>query len=191
MKKRNLIVTLFISTIAIYSCNTKPTENNNTENATVANETNVEEPKLNIDSIVVTIDGKRAETEALTVAPVEISTKELRAKIKQKWSKIHFYVQNNEVVKIKTYPHESISKRTEEFYLQNSKLILAVIEDDGTGSKGKSKNELDRMYYFFNDNVINESKLNKESEHGIRNSDSEELLSEAKEYLEIFTANKK
>lgn len=137
------------------------------------------------------IDRKRKEIENLELTPVEITSGGLREKIRQKWSKIHFYVQDGNVVKIKTYPYETISKRTEEFYTDGNSLILVVIEDNGEGEKGKEKDQLDKMYYFKNENLVKELSNNQETEHRYRNSDAEELLAEYKEYLEIYTSLKK
>ena len=147
--------------------------------------------KLNIDSIIENIDLKRKEIEQLKTAPIELTTENLRSKIKQKWSNLHFYIENDKLVKVKTYPHKGISERTEEFYAINEKLILAVIEDDGSGPKGKEKILLDKMYYFNNDSLIKVVKNNKEVEYNIKHSDAKELLSEFQEYYQLFKASVK
>ncbi|HPF10559.1 MAG TPA: hypothetical protein PKW08_01540 [Flavobacteriaceae bacterium] len=144
--------------------------------------------EINTDSVVHVINGLREglEMKASGMDKVEIPTDSLREKIKQKWSKFDFYVNNNQVVRIKAYPHEGISKRTEEFYFNNGQLVLAVIEDDGSAPAGEEADTLDKMYYYHEGEVIKELKSSIEAEYSIKESDAEELMEEAKEYLSIF-----
>ncbi len=109
----------------------------------------------------------------------------MREKINQKWAKFHFYKQGDEVVRIKAYPYAP-SKRTEEYYLQAGDLALAVIEDDGTGPKGKSLDQLDKIYYFKNGEMIKEVNNTNEEEYTVNKSDAEELIQEVNEYLSIL-----
>jgi hypothetical protein len=132
------------------------------------------------------IDALRAEVEALKVAPIEMTTENLRAKTKQKWKKLHFYAENGVVRKVKTYPHEASSKRTEEFYIFEGNLVLVVIEDNGDGPKGKAKSDIDKMYYFSQGKLIQELNKEKQSEYTIRDSDAEELIAEFNEYIELY-----
>lgn len=145
-----------------------------------------EKPSLDIDSLVKSIDEERTSIENELGEPMEITTAELKEKIKQKWSKIEFYTKDDKVVRIKTYPYPGISKRTEEFYLKDRALILAVIEDDGSGDRGKSNDEIDKMYYFHDNELIYEMNELTEKEYSIRESDAEELFSEVSEYLNIY-----
>jgi hypothetical protein len=144
-------------------------------------------PAVNNDSMVTVIDAERAKTEGNLKAfqRKTLPTKDLRPQIKQKWSKLEFYSDNGKIVRIKTYPYEQISHRTEEFYFREGKLILAFIEDEGSGSRGKSEKRAGKTYYFFNDNVIKEDNPTGEKETSIRNSDGERLLQEAQEYLTL------
>lgn len=188
MNKTLFFITILTSLIVI-SCNNQ----NQTEETNLSAEIIETTPELNTDSIVNFIDELRKNSEINETTSFELPTKDLREKIKQKWSKIHFYLdaEGVQVIKIKTYPHEGISKRTEEFYANNSQLALVVIEDDGTGEKGKSKENIDKMYYFHNGELVKELKNNTESEFNIKSSDAEELLSEFNEYLEIYSSTKK
>jgi hypothetical protein len=192
MKGKEIIAALMIATtIMVASCDNSSVENKKAEDKPSETVAPQGENEINKDSIISEIDKKRSHIESLDVSPLEISTANLREKTKQKWSKIHFYQEGDGLVKIKTYPHTGISKRTEEFYVDKSKLILVVIEDDGTGPKGKSKSDLDKMYYFDNEKLIHELKSGGEAEYTIKNSDAEELLAEFYEYQEIFKKEKK
>lgn len=117
---------------------------------------------------------------------VELSTEGLRSQIAQKWSMIHYYKTGEALVRIKTYPHEGVSNRTEEFYFDNGSLIMALIEDNGSGKRGKEKESIDKIYYFNGGEMIEEMHNTKEAEYSIRNSDGERLLQEAAEYLALM-----
>jgi len=180
-----ITIKLFVLTYLFMGC----VKTQNKEDKQINSENQITETFLNVDSLIQVIDQKRSEIEKLTIPPIELSTKNLREKIKQKWSKIHFYVQNNQVIKIKTYPYPEITKRTEEFYASEKGLILVVIEDNGEGKKGKSKDQIDKMYYFDNGKLIKEINNKNEVEYALKESDALELLSEFNEYLDIFKKN--
>jgi len=115
--------------------------------------------------------------------PITLSTDSLRAKTKQKWSKIHIYSKDGEIQRIKTYPHQAVSDRTEEFYFSEGELILAVIEDHGSA---EAEAEMaDKMYFFHAGKLIGEENGANEKEYAIESSDAEELLQEAAEYLDL------
>jgi hypothetical protein len=200
MNRKVVMVGALLAFFAVSSCTESNTETSTEETAPMnegvekelAEEEAEEEEKveeIDVDQLVSAIDEKRAEIEAMEIAPVEVLTETGREKVKQKWSKIHYYTEDGKTLKIKTYPHEGVSKRTEEFYLDNGELVLVVIEDDGSGEKGKSKESIDKMYYFNNGAVIQELKGNVESEYSVKDGDAEELLSEFKEYMELYEAS--
>lgn len=186
MKLSTLLI-VFTVILALTACGDAEPVPVNVENVESIDLTENVTP-LNVDSLVLGIDEKRVSIEASLKNPTEILTSEMREKIQQKWEKIHFYTQAGVVVRIKAYPYAAISTRTEEFYLENERLMLAVIEDDGTGAKGKSVDEIDKMYYFYQDEVIFERHKSDEAEYGIKDSDAEELREEVAEYLEIYHA---
>jgi hypothetical protein len=161
------------------------TEPENIEQTSETDEAEID-AAIDVDAEVAKIDAERTAIEALEISPVEVSTENLRSKIKQKWSKIHFYAVDGELVRVKTYPHAGISMRTEEFYLSNGELVLVTIEDNGEGERGKAAELIDKMYYYLNGELIREKKANEEAEYGIRNSDGEELMQELNEYKTIF-----
>ena len=143
-------------------------------------------PEINLQGIVNHADVTRKSIEAMLSQPVEVSTQNLREKIKQKWEKIHFYSQGGKVVRIKTYAYPSISSRSEEFYLENEQLILAVVKDRNEKGKSESKSELDKLYYYHDNKMVKELKNSTETEYTIKDSDGEELMQELKEYLEVY-----
>ena len=164
-------------------CGLQSCKKEESSNVSVAETNSVE----NVDnsSLVSEINQLKNKIEAdkSKLKKVEISTKDLRSQIKQKWSKIHFYLEGDNVVRIKTYPYEQISERTEEFYFNNSKLIFAIIKDDGNKNQGEDEKTKSKMYYFNDGKLVKEINNSEEEEHEIRRSDSERLLQEADEYL--------
>jgi hypothetical protein len=188
MKKNTIILGFFIASLGFTSCNSS---NQEKENSTEQKSENKIEDSSDEQMSVDEIDKLRAEIESLNIKPIEISTSNLKEKTKQKWSKIHFYVKDNVVLKVKTYPYSEISKRTEEFYTKEGSLALVVIEDNGDGVKGKPKSEIDKMYYYNKGKLIKEIRNQKEPEQAIKEIDAEELMVEFNEYLQIYKAIKK
>ena len=147
MKKVSYLITVVLATSILFSCGSteeKITEEENVNIEKTASNPEMnkdseeeEEPIVNLDSLVTSIDNYRKMVEEKTLEGEEISTENMRAKVRQKWSEMDFYTMDGIVVRIKTYPHENISKRTEEFYLMNGNLVLSVIEDNGEGERGK------------------------------------------------------
>jgi hypothetical protein len=188
--KRITLILLAASAVFMTACiqvSEKSDQNStdNSESASPAEEVK-EEPQLNVDSLSTAIENYRNKVEMEISDPIEVSTNDLRAKIKQKWDRIHFYELNGELVRIKTYPYENISERTEEFYVKDGQLSLVIIEDDGSGERGKSEGSYDKAYYFHENELIKEEKNSGESEYSVKEGDAEELLAEFQEYLEIF-----
>lgn len=177
----------------LFSCEEQSTRNedqlssNKTETSKTETENEDESSSNELDeSKIASIDSYRRKVENEIDKPLEIRSDQLREKTKQKWHKVHFYVEEGKVVRIKSYPHEGISERTEEFYLMDNQLVLAVIEDSGLAEREIELEEIDKVYYFNNGELIKEIGSEKESEFSIRNSDAEELLSEVKEYLNVY-----
>lgn len=185
MKRIPLNMVALVLVLGIGACNNANQSPQEEATETTTTEEVLQKSELNVDSVVTFIEQKRKEMESEEIGVIEVFTDELREKIKQKWSKIHYYGLGS-ALRIKTYPYELISKRTEEFYAIDGKLIMVVIEDDGEGERGKSSEIIDKIYYFHNGEVIKEIKSGKEVEFTVRDSDAEELLSEFNEYLGIY-----
>jgi hypothetical protein len=192
MKKLTYFVAVALISTLLFSCGQAEEETEvskeNTDNQKTEEETKEDmEPALNVDSLTNMVDSYRNEVEENIGEGVEISTENMRSKIQQKWSKIHFYTMEGNVVRIKTYPHENVSKRTEEFYLKEGNLVLSVIEDNGEGERGKVDEAIDKMYYYHNEEMIKEVNGEESTEYSIKQSDAEELLAEVKEYMNAYS----
>lgn len=187
--KITLILSLIVSMIGCSPSENK-TENTVVKTSDMEADMTPADNKMNIDSVVKAIDQRRKFVEENKGEPVSISTADVREKIKQKWEKIHFYSIDGQVARIKTYPYDQISKRTEEFYLDNGKLVLAVIEDDGSGESGKEDKDIDKMFYFHENELIKGVRKGDEKEYGTKNLDAMKLMEEANEYLDIYAKRK-
>ena len=198
MKK--IILSGIVLAASLVACNNPKTTDSTTTTDTVATiETTVTEVVEEVETemseeakqeLVQKIDAQKAEieTQIKEIKPTELKTTSLREQIKQKWEKVHFYTNaQGQVLRIKTYPYDKVSKRTEEFYFQNGKLMLAVIEDDGTGEVGKAKENLAKLYYFNEGKSFQEINNSGETEYSIKESDAERLLEEANEYLTLHS----
>ena len=139
-----------------------------------------------VDEVIAEINSYRQgieeNKEALELK--EVSTEGMREQIRQKWQTIHFYFDGEELVRVKSYPYDEISNRTEEFYFRDGKLISAHILDRGM-DESIDAYATAKSYFFYNDNLIHEENNSGEAEFSIRESDGERLLQEALEYLEI------
>jgi hypothetical protein len=140
-------------------------------------------------SLVSAIDAKRKAIEGRLdgMTRKTLPTTGLREQIKQKWSKVDFYVDAGQVARIKTYPHPQVSTRTEEFYFDGGQLIYAYIEDKGLDDRerGGTHNK-GKAYYYWQGKFVTEKNWSGEPERSIRQSDEERLEQEALEYLELY-----
>lgn len=140
------------------------------------------------DRIVASITQERMAIEARKgqLTRKEMPTESLNARIKQKWSKLDFYSENGNLLRVKSYPYAQISSRTEEFYFRDGKLIFAYIEDDGMQGEGGGMHTKGKEYYYNDGLFVAERNMSGESERSVRNSDAEKLQAEALEYQELF-----
>lgn len=144
-------------------------------------------------AMVASINAKRdaIERRLESLARKTLPTSGLREQIKQKWSKIDFYVDGNAVVRLKTYPHPGVSTRTEEFYFDGGQLIYANIQDRGVDAHERGgAHAAGKEYYYAQGKFVAERNQSGESEHTIRHSDEERLEQEAMEYLQLYARMK-
>lgn len=192
MKKA--FIFFFLAGITLAACNsqdsgektsTATTQTQDTSKETLETESSTT-PEIDVDAISADINGYRQmiEDKLESLDRREMDTASARDQIKQKWSVIHYYFDNGHVVRVKTYPHEGQSNRTEEFYYRGGELVCAVVEDNGT-QQGKEESIQGKVYYYYNGKAIREVNNTDEQEYSIRESDAERLMQEAKEYFEL------
>lgn len=186
IKSKLYLAAFSLSIIACQPAVENETEGSSVEDTTAVSEMESTEVETDYSGRITEIKALKTDIEAWSKSQKAqaLSTDSLRSKIKQKWSQIHFYSENGMVKRIKTYPHVAVSDRTEEFYFENGALVLAVIEDNGN-AEGEEEN-IDKMYFYQNGELIGEENSANEKEYAIKSSDAEELLQEAMEYLDLM-----
>lgn len=118
-----------------------------------------------------------------------IELSEARTEISQDWEKLDYYSDNDNVVRIKTYPHESKRAKTEEFYFNDGELVFALVEEEGAGKKGSEGEAYGGAFYYDNGKLIVSMNV-PESDSEMMDEDMMELgtklQEEAKSYLELI-----
>lgn len=181
------LVIVFLAASIFSACNTGTNETPSTESTTETPATN--EPGFDVAAMTAGIDAMRTAIEENldSYQKVEISNDQFREKTRQKWEKIDIYLEDGAVMRIKSYPHAGISKRTEEFYFDKGNLILAVIEDNGETVSGNE--EVDKLIYFHNGEAFSEVSKGNEQEWSTLKAEGEELYEETLEYMELLKKN--
>ncbi|MEO8209435.1 MAG: hypothetical protein ABI840_02655 [bacterium] len=193
------IIVLFIAIVFI-SCSKDDVKKADTDKTKVTDTTKktAVNNTLNTYQTVAKISKYRAEGEVkllgnkFTKKEVPFKGPNVHDDMKQKWEKVDVYSEGNNIVRLQFYPHKGISKRTEEFYLMNGKLVFAFIQDTEK-HEGKDTDEPGKEFYFDNDKLIkyvistDEKEVNLEEEKRMYET---KLPYEVKETLEIIkTAN--
>jgi hypothetical protein len=179
-----LLTVLVLAGLAV-SCGNAPKEEA-PETASEVMEQPAEQPaEEQVDKLAVIkdVDTYREGIEASLTDEMRkrVTTENMRAQVRQKWATVDFYMnESGELVRVKTYPHEGISERTEEFYFKGGALVCAVIEDAGM-AEGADAGTNGKLYYYMNGEPVAEVNTTGEAELSVRDSDAERLLQEANE----------
>ena len=188
MKK---VLILFLA-VGLFSCTDSSKEKDVVEEShEVVQDEKVSNPESKLheeerDALISKFDENRLAIEAKIhdIKPIEITSEYLRDKIRQKWSKIHIYTENGVILRIKSYPYETISDRCEEFYFYEGKLAMVVMENDGDWTQSQDVSKLDKVFYFENGKLIFEK--GGASPYNSLEDMSHELIQEAVEYTHLY-----
>jgi hypothetical protein len=85
---------------------------------------------------------------------VDLKVAGAREDLQQRWAKMDAYYEGGTLVRIQLYPHEAVSSRTEEFYLQGGRLVYAFIQDKGPKHEGHDMGEPGKEFCFAHDRLI-------------------------------------
>lgn len=180
---------LLVATFATLLACSPTTEDNTEANPPTADtqRTTIQEDKMSETEAIqhATSYRERIESGLEQFTKQTVSLEEAREQVAQKWAKMDVYTDGDAIVRIKTYPHEGISTRTEEFYYENGTLVLAFIEDEGAGAIGKKDGRKGKTYIYNDGNFITERNTTGEAEITEPEADAQRLLQEAKEYLAL------
>jgi hypothetical protein len=131
--------------------------------------------------------------ESLEKKTIDLSA--ARAEISERWEKLDYYLSDDQVVRIKTYPHRDQRDRTEEFYFMEGELVFALMEKEGADKKGRSDETAGSAFYYDNWELILSMNIPEEDEEVSTDEEDVELAmrlrEEAKEYLEMVKEDRK
>jgi hypothetical protein len=113
--------------------------------------------------------------------------------IKQDWMKMDIYKDSSGAIRrLKLYPHQGVSERSEEYYFDNEKLFFVYISDHGVTTEDRDEGKPGKEFHFSGDRLV---KYDDRSGDKELDADQERKMYEAslpvkaKEYLEIARAH--
>lgn len=122
-----------------------------------------------------------------------ITLSEARAELSHDWEKLDYYSDNENVVRIKTYPNEEKKARTEEFYFIDGELVFAMVEEEGVGKKG-NEGETSGSAFYYDEGKLIVSRNAPEADGEMMDEEMMELgtklQEEAQMYLELIANTK-
>lgn len=104
----------------------------------------LQESVSKIDAHVKQVEGRLPQ---LTRKEATLNPDDLAQATDEKWNKIHTYADGKKIERLKVYPAAG-SKKTEEFYYDNDRLVLVFIEPMGAGKEGHDSKAQGTKYYF-------------------------------------------
>ena len=152
--KIRLAILLLISYVFFAACNNQASESANKETSvSPANNS-----ATDYNQQVAANEKMKAAIEAAAAgyAKKEIDLKKsaANASIKQEWSKMNVYSDSTGIRKIKLYPYQGISQRSEEFYYNNGKMFFTFISDSGLNNENKDENLPGKEFHFMGEKLL-------------------------------------
>lgn len=109
------------------------------------------------DDRVKAIDAYVADVEAklpgLSRREKVLKPEDLKGVTEASLEKLHAYYEGQSLKRLKTYPKDG-SRKTEEFYFYNDKLIFVFVEPEGEGKKGHVPGAKGDKLYFDNNRLV-------------------------------------
>ena len=110
-----------------------------------------------VDERVKATDAYVADVEAklpgLTRKEKVLKPEELKGVTEANLEKLHGYYEGQSLKRLKTYPKGG-SRKTEEFYFYNDKLVFVFVEPEGEGKKGDDRGAKGERLYFDNSGLV-------------------------------------
>lgn len=85
---------------------------------------------------------------------IDLARSAANASIKQEWAKMDVYSDSTGIRKIKVYPYQGISQRSEEFYYNNGKMFFTFISDSGLNNENKDENRPGKEFHFMGEKLL-------------------------------------
>jgi hypothetical protein len=112
---------------------------------------------------------------------------------KQEWMKMDIYKDSSgSIRRIKLYPHQGVSERSEEYYFNNERLFFVYISDHGVATEEHDEGKPGKEFHFRDDRLVKYDDQSGDKEMDVaqeRKIYEASLPVKAKEYLEIARAN--
>lgn len=103
-----------------------------------------------IDAYVADVEDKLP---SLTRKEKVLKPEDLKGVTEANLEKIHVYSEGQSLKRVKTYPKGG-SRKTEEFYFYNDKLVYVFVEPEGEGKKGDERGAKGEKLYFDNNGLV-------------------------------------
>lgn len=103
-----------------------------------------------IDAYVSDVEAKLP---SLSRKEKDLKAGDLKGVTEASLEKIHAYYDGQNLKRVKTYPTGS-SRKTEEFYFYNDKLVFVFVEAEGAGKTGDDRGAKGERLYFGNDGLF-------------------------------------
>ncbi len=145
---------LLISFVIFAACNDNASQSTNTQTSV----STVNDSAADYSQQIAANEKMKAAIEAAAsgYAKKEIDLKKSAANesIKQEWAKMDVYSDSAGIRKIKLYPYQGISQRSEEFYYNNGKMFFAFISDSGLSNENKDENLPGKEFHFMGEKLL-------------------------------------
>lgn len=201
--KKLVHIAIFTSAITLNACTVTETESETIEEKVTNDPISDKDSTAAMEPDMDTIEKKNAmqlrseisnyrlkiENTADQLEKNELDLSIARANVSQDWNRLEYFISNDEVVKIKTYPSEEGKSKTEEFYFLENQLVFAMIEDAVDEEESMDSESSGKSFYFSDGQLI------VSEEYEITEASSEEkdailqgsnLQDEAREYLKLI-----
>lgn len=110
----------------------------------------VEERVKAIDAYVADVEAKLT---SLSRREKVLKPEDLKGVTEAGLEKLHAYYDGQNLKRVKTYPTGN-SRKTEEFYYYNDKLVFVFVEPEGEGKKGEDRGAKGERLYFDNNGLV-------------------------------------
>ena len=152
--KIRLAALLLIFFVIFTACNNNDSESAKTQPiVNPANDSATDYSKQIADNEKMKADIEAAASR-YTKKEIDLRKSAANESIKQEWAKMDVYSDSTGIRKIKLYPHQSISQRSEEFYYNNGKMFFTFISDSGLNNENKDENLPGKEFHFMGEKLL-------------------------------------
>jgi hypothetical protein len=166
--KNFIFISLIATTIVLNGCTIAETESDTIEKRVTDDPISDDDSTANREPDMDTVEKQNAmqlrseisdyrmriENTSNQLERKELDLSQARANISQDWNRLEYFVSDDEVVKIKTYPSEEGKSKTEEFYFLDKELVFAMIEEADDNAQTMEGEASGKAFYYANGELI-------------------------------------